>query len=227
MSTVRVCTASASVSARYPSAERADAHQRRKPRIQVEGPKSREWQKGSSRWKIVWKTQTNSLETLPIHGFSHHPQVPLAFLVQDADCGGGGNGTRAPAVTGFHAGDSIQRTPGIQNERERRQSQARRVHCRKKQRDSGQEIAQRRTRNPERDTKEHSPKNPRTCRQIRMVTRYSQRTRERNLERDDGLHAESDGVNEVDDVRGEGAWGGEEGGGYEALFRIYISVGRG
>ncbi|KAJ7885591.1 hypothetical protein B0H13DRAFT_1889527 [Mycena leptocephala] len=111
---------------------------------------------------------------------------------------------RAPAVTGFHAGDSMQRTPGTQNERERRQSQARRVHRRKKQRDSGQEIAQRRTRNPERDTKEHSPKNPHTCRQIRMVARHNQRTRERNLERDEGLHAAPDGVIEV---RVEGAQG--------------------
>ncbi|KAJ7921555.1 hypothetical protein B0H13DRAFT_1866527 [Mycena leptocephala] len=60
-----------------------------------------------------------------------------------------------------------------------------------------------------------------------MVARHDRGAREHNLRRDDGLHAESDGVNEVDDVRGEGAWGEEEGGGYEALFGIYISVAEG
>jgi hypothetical protein len=49
---------------------------RRKPRVQVEGkqgPKSRE-QKGSNRWKIVWKTK-NSPKTPLIHAPPHQPQV--------------------------------------------------------------------------------------------------------------------------------------------------------
>ncbi|KAJ7799856.1 hypothetical protein B0H13DRAFT_1932890 [Mycena leptocephala] len=155
-------------------------------------------------------------------------RVPAAFLVQDADCGGGGNegsgsgiggregivgeeveredgreekrkvltgqlsglgrfysgvlgpccriyDARAPAVTGFHAGDSRQRTPGTQNEKDDR------------------------------------------AKIIRMVARHDRGSRKEYLQSDDGLHAEPDGVDEVDDVRGEGAKGTELGGEYGAI----------
>jgi hypothetical protein len=45
------------------------------------------------------------------------------------------------------------------------------------------------------------------------------------LERNESLHAEPDGVDEVDDVRGEGAVGAQEGRGYEALEIKYKAVG--
>jgi hypothetical protein len=75
-----------------------------------------------------------------------------------------------------------------------------------------------------REKRQDSPKNLRICRQIRMMARRDRSARTQYLQRDEGLHAEPDGV--------RGGWragrrGGEEGGGYEALFRIYISVGRG
>ncbi|KAJ7885586.1 hypothetical protein B0H13DRAFT_1889522 [Mycena leptocephala] len=49
------------------------------------------------------------------------------------------------------------------------------------------------------------PKDPCIHRQIRMVARHDRGAREKYLQRDEGLHAEADGVDEVDDVRGEGA----------------------
>ncbi len=52
-----------------------------------------------------------------------------------------------------------------------------------------------------------SPKDLHIRWHIRMLTRYDRRAREQYLQRDEGLHAEPDGINEVDDVRGEGAQG--------------------
>ncbi|KAJ7885577.1 hypothetical protein B0H13DRAFT_2535643 [Mycena leptocephala] len=73
---------------------------------------------------------------------------------------------------------------------------AHRVHCHKKQRDSAQEIA---TGNPERNTKEHSPKNSAYIRQIRMVAHHDRRAWQEYLERDEGLGTEPDRVYEVDE----------------------------
>jgi hypothetical protein len=59
---------------------------------------------------------------------------------------------------------------------------------------------------------------------IRMMARHDQAAREEYLQRDVGRETEPDGVNEVDDVRGEGAQGMQEGGRYEALgIKINIS----
>jgi hypothetical protein len=47
--------------------------------------------------------------------------------------------------------------------------------------------------------------------------RHDRRSRKEYLQRDEGLHAEPDGVDEVDDVFDEGAEGAQEGGLYEAV----------
>jgi hypothetical protein len=49
------------------------------------------------------------------------------------------------------------------------------------------------------------------------MARDYRRSRKQYLQRDEGLHAEPDGVDEVDYVRGEGAQGAQGVEGYEAV----------
>jgi hypothetical protein len=49
-----------------------------------------------------------------------------------------------------------------------------------------------------------------------MVAHHDRRARKEYLQRDAGLHAEPDGIDEVDNLRAGGAQGAQEGGEYEA-----------